>query len=265
MRDVHKHAFSSRMDFMMLLSHPSIRSQAGIDDEEYAELSRLEQSFFDEIWSVYQEQRDQPLAHQDLVKKIVEVVHSHDEEFMELFRTTTDFDRFIGILVQVRGTRSVVHEEVAKRINLSPEKLKEIRVLAFRTWREQTDHFGDKFRELLRGRKGGRPGDREHPLGSNHKEDENRKDGEFRRDHKVKIEKHEENDSAEIRELIERVEEKVNQAVAHKLTTEQLQTLENLRAKSFELPEDIFTVRLPYFPGRRGPPPPLEPSPESPR
>lgn len=255
MRDVHKQAFTSRLDFMALLSHPAIRAEVGIDDEEFEKLRRLEMSFFDEIRSIYQDQRDQPIPHDMLVPKIVDVVHSHDAEFMEHFRAAIDFERFIGILVQVRGNRSVVHEEVAKRIDLPPDKLDEIREVAFRTWREQADRFGDNFRELLRVRDGDRRSDRVRREGS-------RREGDRRDERRIDAERQKD---GEIRKLVERVEKKVNDAVALKLTTEQLQSLNNLRGEPLELSDDFFAIRLPNFPGRRGPPPLGSPPPGPPR
>ncbi len=221
MRDVHKQVFSSRMDFMSLLSHPSIRAEVGIDDEEFDSLSRLNISLFNEIKTLQRNQSEEQLDRQELVAKVANLMQEHEQLFIEHIKSVTDFDRFIEILVQARGNRSVVHEEVARRISLPADKLDELREVSHKAWREQMDGLGEKIRELIR--KG--------ELQDLVKKTQNQ----------------------EIRQLVKRAELKVNESLGQRMTSEQLEALRQIRGVEFAVPDDAFDARLPHLANRRRP------------
>jgi hypothetical protein len=237
MRDVHKQSFSSRFGFMMLLSHPAIREEVGLSEDEYRQLQELNGGLDREIKSLHQSQQDNPVDHQQLVAKIVQQLSEHDRRFIEFLESTIDFDRFISVLVQARGNRSIVHEEVAKRIDLPPERLNELRALSHRVWREQMDELGDQIRQWIRSG--------ESRKGSGDRESGDRESGDRQVAHQ--------NQHEEIKQLLQKAEAKVNESVGQRLTTEQRMALDQLKGTPFQLPEGLFEIRFPPGSGRRGP------------
>lgn len=230
MHDVRKQVFSSRMEFMALLSHPEIREEIGLAEEEFEELSNSGRDLFQEIRTIYHSDRDpnQPTGqgepresaerHQQMVAKIAQKIREHDQEFMQQLRDSVNYSRFLEILVQARGNRAVIHEDVAKLIGLPAEKLEEVRAVSHKVWRDQWETMGDKMRDLIRGQEGQDPALQG-----------------MRR---------------EAQQLVERAENTVSQAVGQRLSSEHLEALKNLRGEPFELPEDFFELRPP--PGPRG-------------
>jgi len=232
MHDVRKQVFSSRLEFMALLSHSAIRDEIGLDQEEYELLASSSKDLFKEIKDLYHVNRDQrppgpredspetQKEYQQLVMKISQLIREHDQQFMQQLQSSSNFDRFIEILVQARGHRAVVHEDVAKRIGLPPEKLDEVRTVGHQVWREQWESMGDRMRELIRS---------EETKGPAHQG--NRK---------------------EAQQLVERAETKVNEAVGRRLASEHLEALKQLQGKPFAMPEDFFELRMPPPSGPRG-------------
>ena len=235
MRDVHKKSFSSRLEFTALLSHDSVRAEVGLDTDEYQQIQRLNLELIESIKKIQETQLQNPVPHDQVVDAIVAQVESHEGQFIDSLRGAADFDRFLGILVQARGTRAVVHEEIAKRIDLPRDKLDELRELSQRAWREQMEELGDNIKELLR-------------QGQNRETIRQRQ-------------------NPTVRALFARAEEKVNRAISLKLTSDQLNALNQMKGEPFELPDNLFDVQLPrgFMPGSRGPRPGGGEGPRSPR
>jgi hypothetical protein len=224
MREVHSQSFSSRIDFMMLLSHPSIRAEVGLSEEEYQQLLDFNVGLFKGIKAIHQSHLDEPLPRDQLVAKVIAHLADHDREFVQYIHQKMDFERFINLLVQARGNRSVVHDEIARRIELSAEKLAELRVITHRVWREHMDEMGDHMKDLIRR-------------------------GEMK-------ELVRQSQNAEVRQLFEKAEQKVNESVGRRLTSEQLRALEALRGEVFDMPANLLEIRFPagqaVGPGLRG-------------
>lgn len=239
MHEVRRQVFSSRIDFMALLSHPLVRQEVGLEDAELDALSESNRLLMEEIRAVLQadaEQlpspNEQPSDSQDpsitakserskLIARIADLVRQSESQFLEQLRTVVDYDRFLQIVIQARGNRAVVHEDVANRIGLDAAKLEEIRLVSHQCWREQWESMGDKMRELMRS-------------------DQNRSPASSGR-------------RREARQIVERAETTVDEALALRLSSQQLEQLKQLRGEPFALPDDIFEVRLPGWSGRPGP------------
>lgn len=244
LHEVRKQVFSSRLDFMALLSHCDVRAAVGMSEEEFVAFSESNRVLFDEIRLHFQDRRGQQVRdqgevekldqdpskqntseraafeRQQLVARIVDVVKQSDQKFVDELRESVDYDRFLQILIQARGNRSVVHEDVATRIGLSMDKLDEIRTVSHRVWREQWESMGDRMRELMRREENQRP------LAQGKK--------------------------MEARQLIERAERMVDEAIAQRLSSQQREALVQHRGEPFALPDDLFELRFPGPPGRRG-------------
>ncbi|MBX3420004.1 MAG: hypothetical protein KF752_00465 [Pirellulaceae bacterium] len=208
MHDVQKRCSSSRVEWLGLLSHQSIRDEIGLDDQEYALIRELDRQLLISLKDIHQSQFQQALSHEKLVETVAQKLHDNDLAFTNRLRESADFERLIGILVQARGDRAVIYSDVAERIQLPDDKLDEVRSVYHRAWREQMDLMGDKMRDLLR------RGQLQQLLVQSQRQ--------------------------EVRQLFKRAEDKVNHAVALRLTSEQLAALRRLEGKKIELPADFI-------------------------
>jgi hypothetical protein len=104
----------------------------------------------------------------------------------------------------VYGNRSVTQGEIATRIGLSDEKLVEIRHLTEKVRREEFEKVGDIFRGQVRGQP---------------------------------------QNGQQVRDIFKQIDDKVDEAIKAKLTTQQLDALNQQKGPPFEIPKDLFEFR----------------------
>jgi hypothetical protein len=211
MPEVHKRSSSSRLEFLALLSHASIREEVGVDSEEYQHLRNSTFQLFESIKAVQRAQSETPLTEEQLINKLSELIKQHDLAFNRYLEQASNYDRFIGLFIQARGNRAVCHVDVASRLDVPPQKLEELRLISHETWRAEMDRMGERFKDLLR-----------------------------RGQYREIIEK---SQNSEMREMFIRVEARVNEAIGRRMTAQQLETLEQLRGPKFDIPKDFFELR----------------------
>lgn len=211
MPEVHKRCSSSRLEFLALLSHASIREEVGVDSEEYQHLRNSTFQLFESIKVVQRAQSENPLSEEQLINKLSELIKQHDLAFNRYLEKASKYDRFLGLFIQARGNRAVCHVDVASRLNVPPQKLEELRLISHETWRAEMDRMGERFKDLLR-----------------------------RGQYREIIEK---SQNTEMRDMFIRVEARVNEAIGRRMTAQQLEALEQLQGPKFDIPKDFFELR----------------------
>jgi hypothetical protein len=218
MHEVHRRCSSSRLEFLALLSHASVREEVGIDSEEYQHLKNSTLQLFESIKALQRAHSENPLTEEQLINRLSELVNQHDLAFNRYLEEASNYDRFIGLFIQARGNRAVCHLDVARRLDVPPEKLEELRMISHDTWRAEMDRMGERFKDLLRR-------------------------GKIR-------EIIEKSQNAEMREVFIRAESRVNEAIGRRMTAQQLKALQQLRGPEFDIPKDFFELR--YSDGSKG-------------
>jgi hypothetical protein len=199
-----KESSNSRRDFWRLLSHPKIQTEVGLEAAELEAIFVLSKKHFEQLQLLQTQLSESSAARDEKLSKLVQVLHQQEAEFIEMLKSNTNLERLIQIDVQAYGIRAVTHGLVAKQIGLSEEKAAELRQLSDEVRREEMDKMGHKIRELMRSPQSDK----------------------------------------KVREVIKQLDEKIADALKHKLNSQQLEALNQLKGAAFEIPEDLFDRRL---------------------
>ena len=200
-----KDASNNRRYLWVLLEHPAIQAEIGLDEAELKTLDELNHKHFEELKAIrekYKDNFDKVKVHEELV----ELINQQDAIFLEHVSKSCDFKRLIEIDVQAHGTRAVTHSEIAKRIGMSAERLSEVRAFCDKRRREEMEELAEKIQDVTRNQ--GSEG--------------------------VK----------RVRELFRQLDQKLNDCLRSKLTSVEIDALNELKGASMELPEDLFEPRL---------------------
>lgn len=200
-----KEASNNRHYLWVLLEHPAIQAEIGLDEAELKTLDELNHKHFEELKAIrekYKDKFDKVKVH----KELVELINQQDAIFLEHVSKSCDFKRLIEIDVQAHGTRAVTHSEIAKRIGMSAERLSEVRAFCDKRRREEMEELAGKIQDVTR------------------------------------------NQGAEgvkkVRELFRHLEQKLNDCLRSKLTSVEIDALNQLKGAPMELPEDLLEPRL---------------------
>lgn len=205
MPEAFKEASNNRRYLWVLIEHPAIQAEIGLDEAELKTLDELNHKHFEELKAIrekYKDNFDKVKLHTELV----ELINQQDAIFLENVSKSCDFKRLIEIDVQANGTRAVTHSEIAKRIGMTAERLAEVRVFCDKRRREEMEELAGKIQDVTR------------------------------------------NQGAEgvkkVRELFRHLDQKLNDCLRSKLTSLEIDALNELKGAPMELPEDLFEPRL---------------------
>lgn len=200
-----KEASNNRRNLWVLLEHPVIQAEIGLDEVELKKLDELNYKHFEELKAIrekYKDNFDKVKVHKDLV----ELINQQDAIFLEHVSKSCDFNRLIEIDVQAHGARAVTHSEIAKRIGMSAERLSEVRAFCDKRRREEMEELAGKIQDVTRNQ--GSEG--------------------------VK----------KVRELFRHLDQKLNDCLRSKLTSVEIDALNTLKGVPMELPDDLLEPRL---------------------
>lgn len=211
MTEAFKEASNNRRYFWVLLEHPAIQMEIGLDEAELKTLDDLNHKHFEDLKAIREKYKDN-FDKVKLHKELVELINQQDAIFLEHVSKSCDFKRLIEIDVQANGTRAVTHSEIAKRIGMSSDRLLEVRTFCDKRRREEMEELSGKIQDVTRNQ--GSEG--------------------------VK----------RVRELFRQLDQKLNDCLRSKLTSLEIDALNELKGAPMDLPEDLFEPRL-RGPGNR--------------
>jgi hypothetical protein len=149
-KDVHRKSGSSRFDFLpLILGSAEVRSEIGLDDQEFARVRQIDDQLRKQIQEL-DKQNAQSTSRDKFIDMIAEEIVRNDAELFAYLGENSDFERLLGILVNIRSHRSVLNTLVADRIGLSAEKLAELRNLSGDIWKEEMEKVRDTVRSIPR-------------------------------------------------------------------------------------------------------------------
>ncbi len=224
-------------ELMELLWHPPVRHEIGLTDEEYAHIVAEMRGVMTKIRDLDRALDKNGASRDELVEKLAEIVEPAYRHATEFLKEHADYQRLIELFVQQRGYSAASNQEVAKRIGLEGDALRQFREAKHRLLREVMDKVRPEFERLIRNPK-------ESPQEMGH----------------------------EVERLFKQAHEEVDEKLAHRLTPEQKAALEAMRDRApfSPLPRPGMGPPRgrPPRPGRgaerKGPPEKPEPPPRAP-
>ena len=200
-----KEASNNRRVLWVLLEHPAIQVEIGLTEAELKSIDELNFKHFDELKAIREKYKDN-FDKVKLLNELVELINQQDAIFLDLVSKSCDFKRLIEIDVQAYGTRAVTQTEIAKRIGMSAERLSEVRTFCDKRRREEMEELAGKIPDVTRNRSS--------------------------------------EGVQKVRELFRNLDLKLNECLRSKLTSLELDALNQLKGAPMVLPEDLFEPRL---------------------
>ncbi|RMF42695.1 MAG: hypothetical protein D6753_06870 [Planctomycetota bacterium] len=141
-------------ELMELLWHPPVRQEIGLTDEEFAHVMAEMRGVMVKIRDLDQSLDEKEASREEVAKKLAEIVAPAYQRATEYLKENADFERLVELFVQQRGYSAASNQEVAKRIGLEGEALKEFQEAKHHLLHEMMDKVRPEFERLIRTPKG---------------------------------------------------------------------------------------------------------------